>query len=149
MTESHYAEMKNFVDHNSDSGWSKARMALVNKLKTEMKYYEKVKSLKDSEAKAVVVDSFEGRVPSQQNFLDNFRKFYNAESVKEPQQQNLVFLLLQALLEKLNGNSRAQYGEKLLNFYLVVHSMSPKASEFVTANLPGVSKRQIQRVSSK
>jgi hypothetical protein len=60
-------------------------MALVNKLRTEMKYYEKVKSLKDSEGKAVVVDSFEGRVPSQQKFLDNFRKFYNAESVKEPQ----------------------------------------------------------------
>ncbi len=37
----------------------------------------------------------------------------------------------------------------MFNFYLVVHSMSPNASEFVTANLPGVSKRQIQRVSSK
>jgi hypothetical protein len=60
-----------------------------------------------------------------------------------------VFLLLQALLEKLNGNTWAQYGEKLLNFYLVVHSMSPKASKFVTANLPGVSKRQIQCFSSK
>jgi hypothetical protein len=65
MTKFDYAEMKNFVDHNSDSGWSKAGMASVNKLRTEMKYYEKVKSLKDSEGKAVVVDSFEGRVPSQ------------------------------------------------------------------------------------
>ncbi len=47
-------------------------MALVNKLRTEMKYYEKVKSLKYSEGKAVVVDSFEGRMLSQQKFLDNF-----------------------------------------------------------------------------
>ncbi len=65
MTESDYAEMKNFVDHNINSGWSKAEIAFVNKLRTEMKYYDKVKSLKDSEGKAVVVDSFEGRVPSQ------------------------------------------------------------------------------------
>jgi hypothetical protein len=74
---------------------------------------------------------------------------YNAESVKEPQQQNLVFLLLNAMLQKLNGAKNPQYGKKLLNFYLVVHSLSPKASEFVTANLEGVSKRQIQRISTK
>ena len=59
--------MKNFVDHNATSGWSETGKALMNKLKTEIKYYKTVKSLKASDGKGVVVDLFEGRVPSEQS----------------------------------------------------------------------------------
>ncbi len=112
MNESNHAEMKNFVDHNATSGWSETGKSLMNNLKTETKFYETVKSLKGSDGKGVVVDSFEGRVPSQQKFLDNVMKFYDAELVKDPQKQSLVFLLLQTMLQKLNGARNPHYGEK-------------------------------------
>ncbi len=91
MNELDHAEMKNFVDHNATSGWSETGKTLMNNLKAEIKYYETVKSLKGSDGKGVVVDSFEGRVPSQQKFLDNVMKFHDAELVKDPQNRVVCF----------------------------------------------------------
>jgi hypothetical protein len=52
-------------------------------------------------------------------------------------------------LARLSGNTRAGFPTKVHNFFMAIHCLSPKASEMVTANLQGVFKRHIQRVSAK
>ncbi len=56
MNKSNHEETTNFVDHSTTSGLSETGKALMNKLKTEIKYYKTVKSLKGSDGKGVVVD---------------------------------------------------------------------------------------------
>jgi hypothetical protein len=75
-------------------------------------------------------------------------QFYEDESAKAADKQSLIFALMDVHLARLRGNTRAGFPTKVLNFFMAIHCLSPKASEMVTANLQGVSKRHIQRVSA-
>jgi hypothetical protein len=76
-------------------------------------------------------------------------QFYEDESAKAANKQSLIVALMDVHLARLSGNTRAGFPTKVLNFFMAIHCLSPKASEIETANLQGVSKRHIKRFSAK
>ncbi len=97
----------------------------------------------------MVIDACNGKVPSADNFRQRFMQFHKDESAKAANKQSLIFALMDVHLARLSGNTRAGFPTKVLNFFMAIHCLSPMASEMVTANLQGVSKCHIQRVSAK
>jgi hypothetical protein len=147
LNDQDYFDLKKFVDGNSDNNWSQKGLALMDSFKSTLRYCKTIRELKDSTGKRVVVGT-DGDVPSADKFRKKFMTYYDNESIKSQEKQDLLFALMQVQLARLNGQTNAQYPTKVLNFFMAVHCLSPKASEVVTANLKGISKRHIQRISA-
>ncbi len=149
MTDADFSDLQSFVNCNSNATWSESGLALVECFKTTIHYYETIKSLTDSKGNSMVIDASNGKVPLADNFCQHFMQFYKDESAKAADKQSLNFALMDVHLARLSGNTRAGFLTKVLNFFMAIHCLSPKASEIETANLQGVSKCHIQRVSVK
>ncbi len=149
MTDANFSDLQSFVNRNSNATWKESGLALVECFKTTIHYYETIKSLTDSKGNSMVIDASNGKVPSADNFCQCFMQFYEDESAKAAGKQSLIFALMDVHLARLSGNTRVGFPTKVLNFFMAIHCLSPKASEMVTESLQGVSKRHIQRVSAK
>jgi hypothetical protein len=51
-------------------------------------------------------------------------------------QEDLVILMLKALVAKFKGQSNVPYAPRLMNLYVAVQASLPKTSEIMRANLP-------------
>ena len=56
--------------------------------------------------------------------------------------------LLRAFVAKLSGHSNYEYGTKLINFYYMVNTTSPKYFEIISGNLLRVSGRYLRRLNA-
>ncbi len=97
----------------------------------------------------MVINASNGKVPSADNFCQRLMQLYKDESAMAANKQNLIVAVMDVHLARLSGNTRAGFPTKVLNFFMAIYCLSPKASEMVTANLQGVSKHHIQHVSAK
>ena len=73
---------------------------------------------------------------SASNFISNrFLSMY--EKHKDKVRNTLVFGLFNNMLESYTGNMNHAKGEKAMNFWMMLHSISPQAFSAVSANLSG------------
>jgi hypothetical protein len=79
----------------------------------------------------------------------NFKEYYKA-SLKNPKQHNdLLLALMDVSFARMNGVKNPQYPPVLMNFCLAAHTISPKAAEFVGANLDMVTERHMLKIAAK
>ncbi len=75
-----------------------------------------------------------GKVPCGDTFLSQFNKLYLNNEFKI--QENLVTLLLKALVMKMVGQKNARYNETVRNFFVALAVLGNKqAYEYVPGNL--------------
>lgn len=97
LTDQDYSDLKKFVDGNSDSNWSQEGLALMDRFKSTVRYCQTVRELTDSSGKPLVAAT-NGDVPSTDKFRERFMTFYDNESIKSPEKQDLIFALMQVQL---------------------------------------------------
>ena len=76
-------------------------------------------------------------------FLDMYEK--NGSKVRD----SLAFGLFNNLLETMSGTRNSAKGDKAMNFFMMLHSISPQAFSAVSANLCGPSLRNLRKHMKK
>lgn len=76
-----------------------------------------------------------------QRFGDWFKKY------GDRYQETLSFNLLENAMKRMEGKSQANLGTAAMQFYCSLDALSPKASNFVSANLFGPAKRNVVKAS--
>ena len=114
LTSTDYSFMCSFIK-TSDEWFSLHGRELKLHVKSQIEYY---KSVQGCPAKEDVCKLSGGNVPSNDKFSAQFISIYheNDNDIKN----NLVTLLLRALVTKMSGQKNARYDDKVRNFFIAL-----------------------------
>ena len=147
LTSSDVHEIK-LLSHTNPEYCTDAGNELIQESVAQLKYIEEVLQLRKKLQSAPIFESIdEDHVlnvdPTLNKLAFTLTQFPNFKD-------SLLMCLLRAAMVKVHQNqSSLTFSDKVLNFFQLIRTHSPKCADVVSANLFGPSKRYIQRINSK
>ena len=132
VTDSDVKMLKQF-NHIGDEYLTEEGIIFKARVKAELEF------LRESNSNTV-------NIPSSEEYIRMFEKKYHEQ---ENDRDKLMYGLLMAVHANTSGMKKFNFYPEVLNFFQVIHALSPRCFQFVSANLSGPALRTIQRHNAK
>ena len=136
------------ISHTNPNFCTEAGIFLIQESVAQLKYIEEVLQIRKKLQSSPLFDSIEKENvlnvdPTLDKLATTLKQFPNFKD-------SLLMCLLRAAMVKVHQNqSSLTFSDKVINFFQLIRTHSPKCAYVVSANLFGPSKRYIQHINSK